>query len=132
MQPPILMVMGQILSDFYYFSRRVQEEIARSKRGNTRFGIVVLTSVPADAELPEIACVRNLPTILAGVRETDCVSRIGRDTIAILLTDADGDGARSASLRLFERIGGDASRWSVRVLEWPDHESILIDLGIAA
>ena len=101
--------MGQILSDFYYFSRRVQEEIARAKRGNARFGVVIFTSEPPDSELPEIACVRGLPAILSGVRETDTVCRIGRDSIAVLLADSDGEGSRTASLRLLERMGGAAT-----------------------
>jgi hypothetical protein len=123
---------GQILSEFYYFSRRVQEEIARVKRGASRFSIVVFTSQPPDGELPEIACVRSLPPILTGVRETDTVCRIGRDAIAVLLIDSDGEGSRKAALRLLERIGGETSRWSIRVLDYPEQESVLVDLGLVA
>ena len=122
--------MGQILSDLYYFSRRVHEEMARARRGSGRFSIAVFTSQPAGAELPEIACVRGLPALLTGVRETDTVARVGADTVAVLLVDSGGDGSRRASLRLLGRLGADAPRWAVRVLEYPDHESILVDMGL--
>jgi hypothetical protein len=123
---------GQILSDFGYFSRRVHEEIARARRSGTRFSIAIFTSQPADGELPEFACVQGLPAILGGVRETDTVCRIGRDSIGVLLIDADGDGSRKASLRLLERIGGEVSRWSIRVLEYPEQEGVLTDIGLVA
>ena len=124
--------MGQILSELDYFTRRMGEEIARARRGRSEFSIVVLTSQPPDAELPEIACIRGLPSVLTGVRETDCVARIGRDTIAIMLIDSDGEGSRNAALRLLERIGDAASRWSIRVLEYPAQEALLVDLGLVA
>ncbi len=124
--------MGQILSELYYFSRRLSEEIARVKRGHGQFSIVVFTSQPPEGELPEITCVRSLPGVLTGVRETDCVARIGNDTIAVLLIDSDSAGSSTAALRLLERIGGEASRWSIRILEYPEQESALYDLGLVA
>jgi hypothetical protein len=123
---------AQILSDLYYFTRRVQEEMARARRSGTRFSIAVFTAQPASDELPEMACVRGLPAVLTGIRETDTVCRIGLDTIVVLLVDANGDGSRRASLRLLQRLGGDAARWHVRVLEYPEQESILLDLGLSA
>jgi hypothetical protein len=123
---------GQILSENEYFTRRMSEEIARSKRGRGRFSVVVLTSQPPEGELPEIACVRGLPAILTGVRETDCVTRTGRDTIAVMLIDSDGDESQTAAIRLLERMGDDAARWSVRVLQYPTHESALAELGLVA
>jgi hypothetical protein len=123
---------GQILSEIDYFIRRMGEEIARAKRGRSQFSIVVLTSQPPVGELPEIACVRGLPWVLTGVRETDCVARIDRDTIAVMLIDSDGEGSRAAAQRLLERIGDAASRWSIQVLEYPAQESVLYDLGLVA
>ena len=124
--------MGQIHSDVRYFTQRVQEEAARARRSGTRFCIAIFTSEPVDGELPEIACVRGLPAILDGVRETDTVCRVGRDAIGVLLIDADGEGSRKASLRLLERIGDEAGRWSIRILEYPDQERVLADLGLVA
>jgi hypothetical protein len=123
---------AQILSDLYYFTRRVQDEIARVRRSGTHFSIAVFTAQPAVGELPEEACVDGLPAILTGVRETDCVCRVDRETIAVLLIDAAGDGSRRASLRLLQRLGADAARWHVRVLEYPEHETVLVDMGFAA
>jgi len=123
---------GQILSDLGYFTRRVQDEMARAKRSGSSFSIAVFTAQPGHGELPEIACVRSLPAILTGVRQTDTVARVGLDAIAVLLVDADGEGSRAASLRLLERLGEDAHRWHVRVLEYPDQESLLVDLGLTA
>ena len=122
--------MGQVLSDLQYFSRRVHEEMARARRRSGRFSIAVFTSRPADGELPEMACVRGLPAILTGVRETDSVTRIDTDTIVVLLIDSMGEGSRRASIRLLHRLGTDASRWHVRVLEYPEHESILVEAGL--
>ena len=124
--------MGQVLSDSDYFVRRLAEEGARARRGKGGFSVVLFTSRPAEGELPEIACVRGLPSILTGVRETDCVARIGLDAIAVLLIDSEGEGSRAAATRLLERIGDAASHWDVRLLEYPDQESVLVDLGIAA
>lgn len=124
--------MAQVLSELSYFSRRLNEEIARAKRGRGRFSIAVFTSQPPSGEIPEIACTRGLPGLLTAVRETDCVARIGNDTITVLLIDSDGEGSRKAALRLLERVGDEASRWSVRVLEYPEQESVLCDLGFVA
>jgi PleD family two-component response regulator len=124
--------MGQILSELDYFARRLQDEIARVKRGHAQFSIVVFTADPPDGELPEIACIRGLPALLTGVRETDCVTRPGRDTIAVLLIDSDAEGSRTAAARLLERIGDAASRWSIRVLEYPAQESVINELGLVA
>lgn len=116
----------------YYFSRRVQDEMARARRAGTHFSIAIFTAQPSVGELPEVACVQGLPAILTGVRETDSVCRVDRETIAVLLIDASGEGSRVASLRLMQRLGADAARWHVRVLEYPEHESVLIDMGLAA
>lgn len=124
--------MGQLLKTSEYFQQRVLDEIARSKRSGTDFSIVVFKSQPLDDELPEVACVRGLPAILTGVRDTDSVCRIGNDTIAVLLIDATGEGSRKAAVRLIERMGNEAGRWAVKVLEFPDRESVLVDLGLAA
>jgi hypothetical protein len=123
---------GQILSDADYFTRRLRDEIARVKRGKSHFSVVTFKSLPSEAELPEIACIRGLSAILTGVRETDCVTRIGLDTIAVLLMDAEGEGSKQASKRLLERIGDAASRWDVRVLDYPRQESVLHELGLVA
>ncbi len=124
--------MGQILSEFTYFARRLNEEMARARRGRGEFSIMLFTSQPADGELPEIACVRGLAPILAGVRETDCVARVGRDTIAVLLIDSADDGSRTAALRLLERMQDASSNWAIRILEYPAQESVLVDLGLVA
>ncbi len=124
--------MGQLLKTSDYFSQRVLDEIARAKRSGTEFSIVIFKSQPGEDELPEVACVRGLPSILTGVRDTDSVCRIGNDTIAVLLIDANGQGSRTAAVRLIERMGDAAGRWSVKVLEFPDRESVLVDLGLTA
>jgi hypothetical protein len=125
-------LVGQILSEFTYFARRLNEEMARAKRGHGQFSIVLFTSQPPDGELPEISCVRGLPAILTGVRDTDCVARVGRETIAVLLIDSREDASRTAALRLLERIGEASSRWAIRILEYPEQESVLLDLGLVA
>jgi hypothetical protein len=125
-------VVSQVLSDIAYFSRRVADEVARVKRSNSAFSIALFTSQPEPAELPEIACVRGLPAILDGVRETDAVCRIDNDSIAVLLIDTNGEGSRKAALRLLERMGDEIGRWRVSVLEYPERESILFDLGLVA
>ena len=127
----MITAMGQILSDFYYFSRRAMEESARAKRTGTRFSIAVFTAQPEVGDLPEVACVRGLPGMLSGGRETDTVCRIGRTTIAVLLIDSDDEGSRKAALRLLERMGDEMGRWQVRVLEYPGTESLLVDLRLA-
>jgi hypothetical protein len=124
--------MGQVLSEFTYFSRRLTEEMARARRGNSRFSIALFTSQPPDGELPEIACVRGLPLILAGLRETDCVTRLGRDTIAVMLIDSSGDASRKAALRLVKLLGDASACWAIRIVEYPQHERALMDLGLVA
>jgi hypothetical protein len=123
---------GKILSDLPYFSRRVRDEVARSRRAGTRFSIVVFTSQPGMGELPEEACVRALPALLETVRETDTVCRLNTDSIAVLLIDASGEGSRQAAVRLLGRLGADAGRWRVSVFEYPERESVLVDLGLDA
>ena len=124
---------GQILSDAPYFSRRIAEEVARSRRSGVEFSIVVFT-IKSDAdELPAMACVQSMPRILEAVRETDIVCRIADDSIAVLLIDSGGEGSRAAALRLLTELGEDStSNWRVNVLEYPERESVLLDLGIVA
>lgn len=124
--------MGQILSDPTYFSRRLTEEMARSRRSGVRFSVVLLTSQPADGELPEIACDRALPELLESVRQTDCVSRIGPATIAVMLIDASDAASRRAALRLVKQLGDASACWGVRIIEYPEQERILLGLGLAA
>lgn len=124
--------MGQILSEFTYFARRLNEEMARARRGRGEFSLALFTIRPEPAEAPEAACARGLPAILTGVRDTDCVARVGLDTIAVLLLDSSDEASRTAAIRLRDRIGADAARWSVRILEYPEQESLLDDLGLPA
>ncbi len=124
--------MAQLLSDSYYFSRRLADEVARAERSGTRFSVVILRSEPRGGQLSEIACVESLPTVLSNVRDTDTVCRINHDSIAVLLIDADGEGSRVAALRLMDRMGADISRWSVSILEYPERASTLAELALAA
>ena len=124
--------MAQVLSDSYYFSRRLADEVARAERSGTRFSVVILRSEPRGGQLSEIACVESLPTVLSNVRDTDTVCRINHDSIAVLLIDADGEGSRVAALRLMDRMGADISRWSVSILEYPERASTLAELALAA
>jgi hypothetical protein len=124
--------MGQVLMDLAYFERRLSEEVARARRRDNVFSVVVFTSEPEEGELPDVACARGSSKILTGVRETDSVCRISDDSLAVLLIDADGDGSRSAALRLLERLGADLGRWRVRVLDYPTFPHIFHELGLAA
>lgn len=122
--------MNQPLLDVAYFSKRVSEEIARARRSGTRFSVAVFVSRP-DGDPPEIACVRSLPTLLSNVRETDTVCRTGRDSIAVLLIDAAGENSQKAAVRLLDRLAGELGHWQVSVLDYPQRQSILDDLGLA-
>jgi hypothetical protein len=124
--------MSQVLMDLAYFERRLSEEVARARRRENVFSVVVFTSEPEDGELPDVACARGSNTILTGVRETDSVCRISDDSLAVLLIDADGEGSRSAALRLLERLGEDLGRWRVRVLDYPTFPHIFHELVLAA
>ena len=124
--------MAQILSDLYYFSRRVTDETARARRSGTCFSIALLKSQPVGDQLPETACVEAIPTVLDNVRDTDTVARINADTIAVLFIDADGEGSRRAALRLLERLGDDLGCWSVSVLDYPQRAANLLELGLVA
>lgn len=118
--------------DLAYFERRLSEEIARARRRDNLFSVVVFTSEPEEGELPDVACARGSTAILTGVRETDSVCRISDDSLAVLLVDADGEGSRGAALRLLERLGSDLGRWRVRVLDYPTFPRIFDELGLAA
>lgn len=127
-----ILIVNQLLCDISYFSRRVAEEVARARRSGTKFSIALFTSQPALEELPEIACVRGLPAILSGVRDTDTVCRFDNDSIAVLLIDADGEGSRKAALRLLERMGDNVGLWRISVLDYPERESLLVNMGLVA
>jgi hypothetical protein len=49
-----------------------------------------------------------------------------------MLIDADGEGSRTAALRLLDRISDAASFWDIRVLEYPAQEAVLFDMGLVA
>jgi hypothetical protein len=122
--------MQRLLMDVRYFSRRVAEEIARSRRSGTVFSVATFTSRPEPGDFASVACVERLPSILASVRATDTVCRTADDTIAVLLIDADGEGSRAAALRLLDRIGDDLGRWEFRILDYPAHEALIAEIGI--
>lgn len=115
-----------------YFRARVTQEVARAKRSGGVFALAVFTVVADYGEHPEVACVRALPSLLEDVRETDTVCRIGDDSIAILLIEADVPGSRAAASRLVAQLRRHASRWDVRIVEYPGDEDALADLGLVA
>jgi hypothetical protein len=121
--------MRPVLIDVPYFSRRVAEEIARSRRSGTVFSVVTFTSRPDPGDFAAVTCVESLPLILANVRATDTVCRTSDDTVAVLLIDADDEGSRAAALRLLDRIGDDLGRWEFRILDYPAHEALIAEIG---
>jgi hypothetical protein len=96
------------------------------------FAIAIFTSRPGDGEMPDVACVRALPALLADIRETDTVCRIGDDRIAVLLIDAEGEGSLAAAERLTGDLAGHASSWDTAVLQYPGRDDLLDEVGIAA
>ena len=55
-----------------------------------------------------------------------------RPAIGVMLIDSSGEASRRAALRLVKLLGEVSACWAVRIVEYPQHEGVLVDLGLVA
>lgn len=100
------------LTDLYSaraFSKRLREEISRSRRHSRTFSLTCLSFSSAEAgregskEVLSTAEIRAAALLLTGfIREEDCLSRIGGTEFVLLLPETEIDAANRLAERLVE------------------------------
>ena len=110
---------------------RVREEIARAKRHNHPFSLLVFELLPASDGIPTRKKMETgLQALNASVRDYDVVGRAFDDTIVVLLIETDAQGARDALLRIRNRLARAAGTWQVTTYNYPQHEAAIEALPV--
>jgi hypothetical protein len=109
------------LSERPQFQSRLKQEMARSGRSGRPFVVVVLEAQRgADSQPMRQRVAVALEVARACLREYDLAYKVFEDSIAAVLLDTDALGARSALLRLRNRLAVRAGGWRVEVYSFPE------------
>lgn len=106
----------------WYFWLRVLDEVNRSARYGTPFGLLLLEAGIA-ARAGRHAADSAASLVPAAIRGTDIAGHLGPGRVGVLLTNQDVDGAHSATGRVLERIAKSCPediRWDTRLLTYPE------------
>lgn len=110
---------------------RIREEIARAKRHNHPFALLVFQLLPSsDGILARKKMEAGLQALNASIRDYDVVGRAFDDTIAVLLIETDARGAHDALLRIRNRLARAAGNWQVTTYTFPAHEALIEQLPL--
>ncbi len=86
----------------WYFMLRLEEEVARTKRGGPAFGLLLIEPIGE----PDTALrTRMLLVLERTFRTADLVGRLGDLRFGVLLPDSDHEGSRAAQERLEKLLG---------------------------
>jgi hypothetical protein len=103
-----------------YFQRRLREEIARSRRFNRPFVLVLLEASPGGGIKTSEKVSAGLRVLHASLREYDFAFKVFEDTLAAALLETDLAGAKAALHRLSGRLSARAGSWRVFVYPFPE------------
>ena len=99
----------------WYFWLRLLDEVGRSDRYGSPFGLLILE--PEQGASPRAAH-ESLSRIAGAIRGTDLGGLVGSRRAAIILTQQDADSAVVAAERVMERTGHSIG-WSQTLLCYP-------------
>jgi len=109
--------------DRVYMQSRLREELARARRYQRQFGLLLFEALPSSDGISIRRKVEYaLEAITATVRPSDVVARVFEDTIMVLLVETDARGARDALIRIRSRVARQAGNWQVTTYTFPEHE----------
>jgi len=113
---------GTETHDRAYIQSRLREEIARARRYDRRFALLLFEAVPSTDGIPIRRKVDYaLEAIRATIRPSDVVARVFEDTVLVLLVETDARGARDALMRIRNRVARQAGNWQVTTFLFPEH-----------
>jgi len=122
---------GFEIHDRAYMRARVHEELARARRYQHPFAVIVFELLPSvDGLLPHRKMDAGLQILNASIREEDCVGKAFDDTIVVLLIETDARGAKDALMRLRNRLVRIAGSWQVTAYTFPMHEQSIEQLAL--
>jgi GGDEF domain-containing protein len=108
----------------WYFWLRVLDEVNRSTRYGTPFGLLLLEAqVEAASARPQRQLQDAASTVPQAIRGTDLGGLIAGDRVGVLLTHQDAESAEQARDRILERMaaaGTHGVRWLPRLLVFPE------------
>ncbi|HYM14976.1 MAG TPA: hypothetical protein VEZ14_05415 [Dehalococcoidia bacterium] len=119
--------------DRAYMRERLREEIARARRYDRRFAVLIFEALPSSDGMPirrkvEVA----LSAIRTTVRPSDVVGRVFEDTILLLLVETDLRGTKDALLRIRNRVSRYAGNWRVSAYAFPEQAKLIEGLPMLA
>lgn len=102
------------MHDRTYMRSRLSEEIARSDRHGHPSSLIVFEAVPSSDGLPVQRKLRAaIDAISARVRPSDVLARLHDDTVMLLLTETERQGAQDALIRIGNGVANVAGNWRV-------------------
>jgi GGDEF domain-containing protein len=96
----------------WYFWLRVLDEVNRSSRYGSPFGLLMLE--PEQHGAPRRVVEDASSRLADAVRSTDLAGRLGAGRVGVILLEQDVEGAQTAVQRILERLGERASSVSWR------------------
>ena len=122
---------GFEIHDRAYMRGRVRQELARARRYQRTFTVLVFELLPSsDGLLPHRKMDAGLQVLNASVREEDCVGKAFDATIVVLLVETGASGAKDALMRLRHRLTRIAGSWQVTAYIFPVHEEAIEQLPL--
>ena len=107
----------------WYFWLRVLDEVNRSTRYGTPFGLLLLEATPKSLSRSSRALNDALTSVPQAIRSTDLGGLLGTGRVGVLLTNQDDASAEQARDRILERLSGSGAMrhvdWAPRLLTFP-------------
>jgi hypothetical protein len=103
----------------WYFWLRVLDEVNRSMRYGSPFGLLLLECTTSGGDRPRREAVAQVAAL---IRSTDLGGIVGPSRVGVLLVQQDGDSAAQARTRILERLASvspENVRWDDRLLVYP-------------
>jgi hypothetical protein len=104
----------------WYFWLRVLDEVNRSARYGSPFGLLLLECTSPRNERRRCEAMAQVAAL---IRSTDLGGVVGPSRVGVLLVQQDAESAAHARTRILERLAGsspDGVRWDDRLLRYPD------------
>jgi len=109
----------------WYFWLRVLDEVNRSTRYGTPFGLLLLEARPKSETRSTRAVTEAIASVPQAIRSTDLGGLLGTGRVGVLLTNQDDASAEHARDRILERLEGTGAMrhvdWELRLLKFPSN-----------
>lgn len=111
------------------FQARLRQEIARSRRFNRPFVLVLLEAHLGNDSAPRrIRVSRGLEVLRRCLREYDLCHKVFEDTLVAVLLETDQAGAKAAIQRIAQQLAIQSGQWTVTLYAYPEREDAIVEL----